>query len=284
MKVIFYNKICDRVPECGGIAACPAGALYFDEAAGKIRWDESKCVGCGACVSGCPIGAIKIARTIEEEKAIAREISEDPRREEDLFCDRYGADWTGNPAVNVFEPPAELTALHLLRGEDIRCLLNGIPFKSFFDGKVIKMIDPSDGQMAAAGVSELPALVFYKDKKKIGAIQGFYENNGAEPELLKKKTAEILGGDFNCRLKKETLMSESFMPFNWNWVVHCMFEAQCRNFKESPLYGKGTCERLDNDDCRYRPHTRRTNRRRECGECDSLQSRILADRLSRGGL
>ena len=44
-------------PACGN--ACPMGAIYADQS-GIRRVDTEKCVGCGACVEGCPSGALSI--------------------------------------------------------------------------------------------------------------------------------------------------------------------------------------------------------------------------------
>jgi len=42
-------------PAC--VAACPAGALTADPAAGNVRAiDRARCVGCGSCVRACPFG------------------------------------------------------------------------------------------------------------------------------------------------------------------------------------------------------------------------------------
>jgi len=43
---------------CGAcVDACPQGAITLDDTA---KVDESKCVECGACVDACPQGAISL--------------------------------------------------------------------------------------------------------------------------------------------------------------------------------------------------------------------------------
>mgnify|MGYP000025355693 FL=1 len=48
-------RVCER--------QCANEAHYFDEAAGKMMGDESKCVNCHRCVSLCPTRALKIVKT-----------------------------------------------------------------------------------------------------------------------------------------------------------------------------------------------------------------------------
>ena len=48
-------RVCER--------QCANEAHYFDDAAGKMMADESKCVNCHRCVSLCPTRALKIVKT-----------------------------------------------------------------------------------------------------------------------------------------------------------------------------------------------------------------------------
>ncbi|MBC7104836.1 MAG: 4Fe-4S dicluster domain-containing protein [Firmicutes bacterium] len=45
-------------PDC--VFACIAGALSKDPQSGRVRHDESRCVGCYGCVMACPYGAIVV--------------------------------------------------------------------------------------------------------------------------------------------------------------------------------------------------------------------------------
>ena len=45
---------------CGTcVSVCPVGAISFDKD-GKAVIDKTKCIHCGACEASCPVGAIKL--------------------------------------------------------------------------------------------------------------------------------------------------------------------------------------------------------------------------------
>ena len=50
-------RLCRR-PGCG--AACPTQALSRDATLGVMRLDADLCIGCGACVDGCPFGMVTL--------------------------------------------------------------------------------------------------------------------------------------------------------------------------------------------------------------------------------
>jgi NAD-dependent dihydropyrimidine dehydrogenase PreA subunit len=56
MAVIINKEICTGCGAC--VTTCPVEALKMEE--GKVVVDESACIDCGACVSECPVQAIKL--------------------------------------------------------------------------------------------------------------------------------------------------------------------------------------------------------------------------------
>ena len=55
MKVKVNQDSCIGCGACVG--GCPVGALSLDDE-GKSACDEGTCIDCGSCVGTCPVGAI----------------------------------------------------------------------------------------------------------------------------------------------------------------------------------------------------------------------------------
>jgi len=51
---------CDRSPGCPARMACPEGAIVRESGEGPWTIDQSRCVGCGACVYSCPMRAVEM--------------------------------------------------------------------------------------------------------------------------------------------------------------------------------------------------------------------------------
>ncbi|MCL1786285.1 MAG: 4Fe-4S dicluster domain-containing protein [Alphaproteobacteria bacterium] len=201
-KVMINHKVCDMSPSCGGIDVCPTGAFFWDEENEKIGYDESKCIGCGACAKECPVAqAIRLARTEVEAEQIQAEYDADPRRAEDLFIDRYGGDIVltkATPSEKVMDLVREtpgLVVMELNNYDLIRCLLMSIPMKELFAGRQwthVKVIDPGTELLAELGNPEITALAFFRDGKQIGIIEGYFENVESERGVLESKIRKIL--------------------------------------------------------------------------------------------
>ena len=200
MPVLINFKICDNSKDCSGIEVCPTKALYWDEKNKKISIDNSKCISCGSCERVCPVGAIRIARTKEEYNKIKTEIDDDPRKISDLFVDRYGATPL-DPAflipqdkfnIQILEA-TQLAVAELFNKESIECLLKSIPIKELFskiDVKYRKIRLKDNLVLKSYNVKKLPCLLFFKDGKLIGKIEGYYESE--EKENLKEKINKII--------------------------------------------------------------------------------------------
>jgi len=203
-KVLINYKVCDNSPACSGIEVCPSGALHWDAANKKIAYDESKCIGCGACANTCPVAqAIRFAKDDAGAVQIEKEFTNDPRRAEDLFVDRYGGDFA---LTQNTLPEDVLAAVRAIRGlavlelnnEDlIRCLLMSIPMRELFGERSlwthVKVMNPSDELLDELKVSELPAMVFFRDGMPFGKIEGYFENSESERALLTNKIKKVLG-------------------------------------------------------------------------------------------
>lgn len=194
MPVLINFKICDNAKECNGIAACPTGALSWNKIKKEIKVDNTKCVSCGKC-EVCGVGAIHVARNQEEYDKIKKEIDSDPRKLEDLFIDRYGASPINLPfliedkhfQIEVAES-SKLTVAEIFKEDSIECLLKSIPIKDLFRGidiKYRKVNAKNEELLNKYKIEKLPTLIFFKEGKLLGKVEGYYDNKKKEG-LIKK--------------------------------------------------------------------------------------------------
>lgn len=185
MAVLINFKICDNAKECNGIAVCPTGALSWDNKKKSIRINNKKCISCGKCQKACGVEAIKVAKNEKQYIKLKKEIDDDPRKATDLFIDRYGAQPV-TPLFLVAEDEFSLAALEskktvmveFFNNASIQCLLRSIAIKELVGGLEInyeKLELKTSKLMKKYKISELPALLFFKDCELIGKIEGFYD-------------------------------------------------------------------------------------------------------------
>jgi Fe-S-cluster-containing hydrogenase component 2 len=202
MAVLINFKICDNAKECSGIAACPTGALSWDEKKNTIKIDNSKCVSCGNCEKAFMIQAIKVARNDAEYKKIKKEIDDDPRSFFDLFVDRYGAQ-SVHPGFMAYEEKFgeefiktnKPVVVEFFNNESIQCLLHSIPIKKLLEGdkkiKYRKLEIKGSKLLKKYKITQLPALVIFNQGKLLGKIEGYY--NVGQTKILKEKIDKIIG-------------------------------------------------------------------------------------------
>jgi len=200
MPVLVNFKICDNSRDCSGIEACPTGAFYWDEDNKTIAIDDSKCSACGVCEESCPVGAIRVAKNSKEYSRIKKEIDADTRTVSDLFIDRYGAE-PKDPAflisqdkfdIQILES-VKMSVVELFDNDSIMCLLYSIPIRVLFEGmdiKYRKIRVKDDSLLGRYDVGKLPCLLFFRDGKIVGKIEGYF---GIEKkkEILSKVTEII---------------------------------------------------------------------------------------------
>jgi NAD-dependent dihydropyrimidine dehydrogenase PreA subunit len=200
MPILINFKICDNSEDCSGIEVCPTGAFHWDEKNKAITVDNSRCIICGKCEKACPVDAIRVAKDKKEYKKIKKEIDNDTRKISDLFIDRYGA----QPIHPAFLVPQEKFDVQILKStkpavvelfnkKSIMCLLNSIPVKNLFKDMDIKYrkIEVEDNYLLDKyKIEKLPSLLFFKDGKLVGKIEGYFDISSIEE--IKNKTNKII--------------------------------------------------------------------------------------------
>ena len=197
MAVLINFKICDNDKACNGMASCPQGVFSWNQEKQTLEIDNSKCISCGLCEKSCMVSAIRVARTEEEYEKIKKEFDDDPRSINDLLVERYGAtlidlameDYESgiDEKVNSTDKPL---IVELYNEDSIMCLLKSIRVKEIADtfskDTRYRKVEVKDNKtLEKYDVKELPALIFFKDRKQIGKIEGYYTEDKKE-EFFKK--------------------------------------------------------------------------------------------------
>lgn len=201
MAVLINFKICDNLKDCSGIAVCSVGAFYWDGQKKTIAVDNKKCISCGQCEEACPVGAIRVVQTQEEYQKIKKEIDEDPRKVSDLFVDRYGAEPL-DPAffvsrdkfrIQILEA-TQIAVVEFFSPDSIRCLLYSIPIKDLFGDYNVKYrkikVKKGDPLLKKYKVTKLPSMLFFKDGRLRGKIEGYYDRK--QKKFLVKEIRKIM--------------------------------------------------------------------------------------------
>jgi NAD-dependent dihydropyrimidine dehydrogenase PreA subunit len=185
MPAIINFKICDNSEDCNGISVCPTKAIYFDKNKKSIVIDDDKCTSCGICVESCPVSAIFVGKTKQEFEKIKKDISNDPRKISDLFVDRYGAQPIDDAFFIISDKfdvqilkSTKLAVAEIFDKKSIMCLKCSIPISELFkdiDVKYRKVFDDARIISKKYSVKKRPCLLFFKDSKLIGKIEGYYE-------------------------------------------------------------------------------------------------------------
>ena len=198
MSAILNWKICDHASACDVRKVCPTQALNYNENTKRIEIDNEKCISCGLCERTCPIGAIAVARSKEEELEILHAIEEDPRSSEDLFVDRYGADIINEDVVIDIDQIDQLIKsedclIEILNENNIMCLLKSIPYNDIIADSEYKkyyrcLIDDNE-DVHKYNIVEFPSLLVCKNGKIEKIINGYFEQSDQEKffDLIKDK-------------------------------------------------------------------------------------------------
>jgi len=200
MPPIINFKTCDNSPECSGISSCPTGALAWDKEKKTIVIIPEKCTGCLLCVNACPVKAIKFANTSEDEARIKEEFDEEGALVGELFIDRYGAMPIG-PSAGYREVDIDtqklscgnIAVVELFDADDLECLRASVPIKNILGKDIVYSKVRSDGSRALSnkfGISQLPALLFFKGGILMGKIEGYYDTD--KESVLKALVNEII--------------------------------------------------------------------------------------------
>lgn len=193
MAVLVNYKICDNAEECGGIAVCSTGALFWDAEEKMIKTDNNLCISCGICEKECPVGALLVADTKESYAELSKVIEKDTHTVEELFVERYGAMPIDEKNV-LDEKNAKslvlenhIVFLEYFQDASVQCLLHSIPAADITErfGGTYKKV-----RAAAGSEEEYPYLKVYRDGTLSGQVDGYYDDS--DKEKLFKKIDDVL--------------------------------------------------------------------------------------------
>ena len=196
MAVLINWKICDNSKACGGIAECPTGALYWNEAEGTIGINNYFCISCKKCVTdGCPVGAIIVTDSDDAYEKARLVIEKDFRDKAQLFVDRFGAAPISDEVLIEKHDVASKTQSGIIFIErftdsSIQCLLYSIIVDEvrYKTGLRFDYYKCEDKEIEE---TEYPVLDIYKDGVLKGSVCGYYSDFKFEEFVGKIK--ELVG-------------------------------------------------------------------------------------------
>lgn len=204
MPAIINFKICDNCDACNAINVCPTKAFRWNDKKKTLEIDNEKCIECGLCATSeesCQVGAIKFSKSPEEFEKIKDEIEKDERTIADLMVDRYGAQPINMPfyceedELDKVINTDKTCFIEVFNDDSIDCLIKSIPIKEIFkelnkDILYRKLEVKTEEFKQKYSIKELPSIIFFKDKKCLGIVEGYYSTENKQ-ELL-DKIKEIL--------------------------------------------------------------------------------------------
>lgn len=187
MPGVINYKICDLAEACGGIAACPTGAFFWNKKTKRPEIDNNKCTSCGVCVGECPVEAIIVVRTKEEFKEILEKIKNDPRSEKELWRERLGCQPGRTPPLAKVVTPDNfgkevlkakgLVALDVWSEETLDCRYHSVLWDDLGVVKGMQLKKLDGGKYAAFArkvkLKVFPTLIFFKDGKEMARKEGY---------------------------------------------------------------------------------------------------------------
>ena len=196
LAVLINFKICDNDKACSGMAVCPNKVFSWNEEKHTLEIDNSKCISCGLCEKACMVSAIRVAKTEEEYKKIQKEFDDDPRTINDLLVERYGG-MLIDLAMEAEETKIDIKLqkanrpliVELYNDDSIMCLLKSIKVKEIADAfdkntRYRKIEVTNDDILKKYDIKKLPSLLFFKEGKLVGKIEGYFDDSQKE-ELIK---------------------------------------------------------------------------------------------------
>lgn len=195
-QIIINHKICDRAPECGGIAVCPRQAIYYDKDTKSIAWDESKCTFCLQCAlpDSCPVGAIMYAADELQAQSIQNTINEDPHSDEWLWLERYGvmpsesdpkAKILNNQIFDTIKSKGTFNIIDIWHEDFLECRLHSPLYADIFIGVNNCSFFKLDAKkysnlVQSLSIDAFPSLIALKDGEVIYQHQGIIKPDQIE--------------------------------------------------------------------------------------------------------